>query len=116
MAATVIPDSRQVIQQGTENFRWDYLEHFVAYFAFGSLYILWRGSAEYTIRGRELILLFVVTCSFSILTEALQLLIPGRTFNPVDIFYNLAGVLSSIIIVYIYFIRHFLRKKHADLN
>ena len=113
---TVMPDSKEVIQQATENFRWDYPLHFLAYFAFGTLYILWRGDSNFSIRGIELFVLFAISCSFAVLTEYLQLLIPGRTFNYIDVIYNLAGVLSSILVVYFYLIRFYLRKKHSTIK
>ncbi|MFC2115372.1 VanZ family protein [Bacteroidota bacterium] len=112
---SLVPDSKEIIEQSTENFRWDYLEHFLAYFAFGTLYILWRGDRDFTIKGLELAVLFAVACSFSFLTECLQMLIPGRTFNIIDVVYNLAGVLGSILVIYYYLIRYYLRKKHLSI-
>ena len=116
LLVSVIPDTTEIIQQSTENFRWDYLEHFLAYFAFGTLYILWRGDRDFSIKGVELAVLFAVVCSFSFLTEYMQLLIPGRAFNIIDVVYNLAGVLGSILIIYFYFVRYYLRKKHSALE
>ena len=116
LSLTVIPDTDQMIQKHSAEFRWDYLEHFLAFFIFGTLYILWRGDSNYSIRGIELFLMFSVAFSFATLTEILQLAIPGRTFNPIDVIYNLAGVLSSILLVYFYLVRHYLRKKHSIIN
>jgi len=113
--ATVIPDTGEVIQQNTENFRWDYLEHFLAYFVFGTLYILWKGDNKYSIRGTGLILMIAISCSFAILTEFLQLLIPGRAFNIIDILYNLTGVLCSILFIYFYIVRYYLKKKQSTV-
>ncbi|MCK4750615.1 MAG: VanZ family protein [Bacteroidales bacterium] len=113
---SMIPISKEVLQQNTRNFRLDYLEHFLAYFAFGTFYILWRGDRSYSIKGVELIILFAVACTFSFLTEYVQLLIPGRTFNIIDVVYNLAGVLSSIMIIYFYFVRYYLRKKYLSIE
>ncbi len=116
LLVSVIPDSKEIIEQSTENFRWDYLEHFLAYFAFGTLYILWRGDRYFSIKGVELAVLFAIACSFSFLTEYMQLLVPGRTFNIIDVVYNLAGVLSSILIVYFYLVRHYMRKKNLIIK
>ena len=107
---SVIPNSKEVLPESAGNFRLDYLEHFLAYFAFGTLYIFWRGDRNYSIRGIELAILFAVACSFSFLTEYLQLIIPGRTFNMMDVIYNLTGVLSSILLIYYFLIRHYFRK------
>ena len=112
----MIPNSKEIVQQNGTNFRLDYLEHFLAYFAFGTLYILWRGDRDFSIKGVELAVLFAVACSFSFLTEYMQLIIPGRTFNLIDVVYNLAGVLGSILIIYFFFVRYYLRKKHSALQ
>lgn len=113
---SLIPNSKEIVQQNGTNFRLDYLEHFLAYFAFGTLYILWRGDRDFSIKGIELAVLFAVACSFSFLTEYMQLIIPGRTFNLIDVVYNLAGVLGSILIIYFFFVRYYLRKKHSSLE
>lgn len=110
LLVSVIPDTTEIIQQSNGNFRLDYLEHFLAYFTFGTLYILWRGDRDFSIKVVELAVLFAVACSFSFLTEYMQLLIPGRAFNIIDVVYNLAGVLGSILIIYFYFVRYYLRK------
>ncbi len=115
LVVTVIPASNEVITQKTVNFRWDYLEHFLAYFIFGSLYIMWRGDSNYSIKGMEGLIMFTVACAFALSTEFLQLLIPGRAYNIFDFIYNLAGVLCSIFFVYFYLVRYYLKKKHSRL-
>jgi len=112
--ASVYPDSNKVIINGESSFRWDYLEHFVAYFVFGGLYIVWRSNTDFIIRSIELAFLFSVTCIFSILTEYVQVMIPGRAFNIVDMLYNVGGVLTGILITYFLLIRYCLRKKYGS--
>ena len=115
LAGTVIPDTKEVIAQKTANFRWDYLEHFLAYFIFGSLCILWRSDTNYSIKGGEGLIMIALTFAFAVLTEFIQILIPGRAFNVIDITCNLSGVLGSIFFVYFYLVRHYLRKKHSGI-
>jgi VanZ family protein len=110
---SVYPDSNKIVIKDGSDFRWDYLEHFVAYFVFGGLYIVWRANADFSIRNIELVFLFSITMIFSILTEYVQLLIPGRNFNIIDMFYNLGGVLIGILVTYFLIIRYYLRKKYA---
>ena len=105
ISASMIPYSGVQGEPGSSGFRWDYLEHFLAYLAFGSLYILWRSDRSFNIRILELALMFTVSICFSILTEYIQLFIPGRAFNFIDVAYNLAGVFISILLVYFYLIR-----------
>jgi VanZ family protein len=106
-----MPNFNEAIKQNRIEFRLDYLLHFLAYFAFGSLYVLWRGNRQYEIKGVEMAILIALTISFSILTEYIQLLIPGRTFNMVDILYNITGVIIGIGFTYFYIVRYFLRKR-----
>ena len=111
---SVYPDSKKIVIEGKSDFRWDYLEHFVAYSVFGGLYIVWRANADFTIRNIELAFLFSITCVFSMLTEYVQLLIPGRSFNVIDMLYNVVGVLIGILVTYFLIIRYYLRKKYAS--
>jgi VanZ family protein len=113
---SVMPYSKEVVSKNGSSFRWDYLEHFVAYFAFASLYILWRSDRNFSIRKLELFLMFAVIISFSLLTEYIQLLVPGRTFNYVDVAYNFVGVLGSFLIVCVYLIRYYMRRKHSVIE
>ena len=110
---SVIPYSTDTDQQTRSGLRWDYLEHFIAFFTFGSLFILWRSNLKFGIRGWELALLITVAICFSLGTEYVQLFIPGRAFNIIDVICNLAGVLSSILIIYFYLIRYYIRRRHS---
>ena len=109
---SVIPYSPDTSQEISTGFRWDYLEHFLAFFTFSSLFILWRSDRKFGIRGLELAILIAVVICFSLGTEYIQLFIPGRAFNIVDIIYNLTGVLVSVLLVYMYLIRYYIRRKY----
>lgn len=111
---SVCPDSNKVIISTDSGFRWDYLEHFVAYLIFGGLYILWRSRSDFTLKGLEMAMLIAITCIFSILTEYVQILIPDRTFNVMDMAFNVGGVLASILLTYFIIIRLFLRRKFVN--
>ena len=110
----VYPDSGNIIIGNESGFRWDYLEHFIAYYIFGSLYVLWRSKQDFTMKGSEILILFAVALIFSIFTEYIQIIIPGRTFNFVDMLYNLGGILTGILVTYFLFIRLYLRKKYIS--
>ena len=116
VSLSMIPYSGVAKEPGSSGFRWDYLEHFLAHFAFGTLFILWRSDRRFNIPNLELALIFALTLCFSFLTEYIQLYIPGRAFNYIDVLYNLAGVVSSILLVYFFCIRVYLRKKHLSLE
>ena len=113
---SVIPLSREAASGGESLIRLDYLQHFLAYFSFGSLYLLWRSNGRFRINRVELGLISLAITGFSVLTELVQIYIPGRAFNPLDVMYNLSGVLFSLLFVYFYIIRTVLRKKHIQSN
>lgn len=69
---------------GDSDFRYDYLFHFLAYAAITVLYI-----QAYRPRLHGFLLLAI----YAALEEAHQFWIPGRTLNPVDFGFDLAGLL-----------------------
>ena len=111
---SVRPSPSEVLQKHFFEIRMDYLLHFLAYFVFGSLYVLWRGNRNFQIRSTELAILIATAISFSILLEYIQLLIPGRAFNVVDMAYNVIGVICGVGITYFYIVRHFLKKRDTQ--
>ena len=72
------------VETNALSFRLDYLLHFVAYTVIAFLF----GKAYYpSLFG------FVLLARFALLEEGHQLLIPGRTFNPVDLWFDLLGII-----------------------
>jgi VanZ family protein len=114
MVISLVPDTNEIIRKSISSFRWDYLEHFIAFFVFGTFYLLWRADVNFSIKGTELAILIAVSIVFAMLTEYAQVFIPGRTFNIIDAAYNISGVLASIVLIYFYLLRHFLRKKQVS--
>ena len=105
------PGANELLKKEFFELRMDYLLHFLAYFALGSLFVLWRGNRNFEIKSLELAILIATAISFSILMEYLQLLVPGRTFNVVDMAYNVLGTVFGVGFTYLYIIRHILRKR-----
>ena len=108
---SVRPGSNELLNKHFFEIRMDYLLHFLAYFAFGLLYVLWRANRQFEIKSIELAILTAIAISFSILIEYIQLLIPGRSFNVVDMIYNFSGVICGVGFTYFYIVRHYLRKR-----
>ena len=108
---SVRPSPNEILKKHFFEIRMDYLLHFLAYFGLGSLYVIWRGNRHFQIRSAELAILTATAISFSILLEYIQLLIPGRAFNVVDMVYNVIGVICGVGITYFYIVRHFLKKR-----
>jgi VanZ family protein len=113
---SVIPYSPEKAAVAESGFRWDYLEHFLAFFSFGGLFVLWRSDRNYRISAMELVLLCILAAGFSWAIEYAQLFVPGRAFNVIDIMFNLAGVLSSILLVYFLVIRYYLRRRQSIIK
>jgi VanZ family protein len=112
-AVALVPDSSMVIIDTGTDFRWDYLEHLLAYFVFGSLYILWRSNNKFLLKGVDVVILVAITCALSLISEYAQLLIPERTFNIYDMLFNLLGVFAGLLIIYLLLIRVYLRMKYT---
>ena len=91
--ASIIPLSQEKhFEFGGSIFRLDYLEHFAVFFILGSLYVL---RAKLRLKISEISLLII----YAVFTETIQLIIPGRTFNPMDLAYNILGLVFSIILI-----------------
>ena len=90
---SVIPLSQEKhFEIGGSIFRLDYLEHFAVFFILGSLYVL-RAKLQLKISAISLLIIYAT------FTETIQLIIPGRTFNPMDLAYNILGLVFSIILI-----------------
>ena len=105
----VIPDTGDLILQSTSTFRWDYLEHFTGYFILGMLFVIWRGDRSFRIQTMELIAFMLVGSIFGWLAEYIQIFIPGRSFNIIDMLYNFLGILSGTLLGYFLLVRVIIR-------
>jgi VanZ family protein len=106
---SVWPYTDTTTKQSLSEFRWDYLEHFGFYFILTFLYILWRSDLNYSIRIKELIIFLFSGFIFSCLSEYVQIFIPGRSFNIIDMLFNIAGIILGIFICYYLLIRLIVR-------
>ncbi|MFZ5939081.1 MAG: VanZ family protein [Bacteroidota bacterium] len=95
---SMIPGSRTVdfILGDGSGIRWDYIEHSLVFGILAFLFFLWRKSKTRQPRGN--FFLFLGTgLVYAILTEVLQIAVPGRTFNPLDALFNAAGFLVVLL-------------------
>jgi VanZ family protein len=107
------PGSKTGLSSGI---RWDYLQHFFLYFTLGSLYIIWRSGKDFSIRNLELLAILIIIGVFSMGTEFIQKIVPGRAFNYIDLMYNFGGLLSSVLLVYLYLIRTYLKRRYSSIR
>ncbi len=85
-------------------FRIDYMEHLLFYFILGMLYLKRKKEiVNDTFIGKTMIILLWTV--FAISSELVQKYVTGRTFNPNDMYYNIAGVALGIVVPIFYFKR-----------
>jgi len=93
-------------------FRLDYLIHLTEYFVLVSLLLFWRGGRDYRLTNKFVILTLIGGLVIATIDEYHQLWIPGRTFNPIDMYANYAGILSGTFFAVLILTR--LRTKQQD--
>jgi VanZ family protein len=87
----------QKINVWDEPWRLDYVEHFLVFGALAGLFVLWKSKqGKFQIKNYYLPLLGLII--FAAADEIHQIWIPGRSFNPLDLIYNILGLISFFII------------------
>lgn len=83
-------------------FRIDYLEHLVVYFILGVLFVSSQRKvvSKTTIIKGLYILMWMI---FASIMELVQKFVAGRSFNPNDMYYNVAGIIIGLVITMAYF-------------
>ncbi len=85
------------MEKGYSFLRIDYLAHLAAYFFLGFFFI--KGYLRNTvIKYKFAILVVGIGLIYAVLTEVIQLYVRGRTFNPLDLIYNCAGITIGLVI------------------
>ncbi len=94
---SIIPGDN-LVKLGNEDsvFRWDYLEHFAVFSLFAILFLLWLRNSS---TKKVFIALLIVGISFASFTELIQLFIESRSFNYIDLLFNIAGLHSGYFII-----------------
>lgn len=77
-------------------FRMDYLFHFAAYFSMALFLGRWKCKEKLDKKLFIMILIFGIVSSS--IFEFIQLAIPNRVFNPLDVFFNFIGFCIGVII------------------
>lgn len=82
-----------------ELFRMDYLLHLISFLAFAWIFILGQVRNRPVFHSHALIKFMVLVLSTAVVFEVIQLILPYRKFNPIDMRFNLAGALLGIVLV-----------------
>lgn len=97
--SSVLPHSVQALKEhsGSEHFfRFDYLLHFAFYFLLITLFYYWDKGRK--IAKRKTLIFFVLAIVYASMNEFVQYVIEYRTFNPVDLFFNVTGVIVALLL------------------
>ena len=78
-----------------EPFRLDYLEHFGVFAIWRGLFVVWKMKPIGHFYVKNYIWSIIATLVFAAADEFHQIWIPGRTFNPLDLIYNMTGLLAA---------------------
>lgn len=80
-------------------FRLDRVIHIVAFFVLAVLLVLWQQKEQKKISLPKWLLLGIVGVGFAFLIEAVQIVIPLRTFNLEDVMYGIAGYILGCVFI-----------------
>lgn len=99
LVLSIIPTSKVIRESNNpDRFRWDYLEHFSLFFILGLLMVMWQRKLKFKRRKELLALSLIIGTIYAASLELIQLFVPGRTFNPIDMYLNIAGLLLGIFL------------------
>ena len=79
-------------------FRLDYLFHVFEFFFLALLFFLWQRDRDSALTFVKYLLVFFGVAIFALMTEVVQIWIPGRVYNPVDVVFKVAGFLVGAIL------------------
>lgn len=85
------------LSSGDSLVRFDYILHLLEYFILISLLLFWRAGPDHRIRNGFIVLAFLGGIIVASLDEYHQTWIPGRSFNPMDMYYNYAGLFTGTL-------------------
>ncbi len=98
----VIPNftPESLTKENSDFIRTDYIQHFLSFLGLPLLYFL---SGKRTVVDRYITNIHIIILTgiiFAAMTECLQIFVPGRAFNPVDMILNISGLVAGVIIVF----------------
>lgn len=91
------------IHRAKGDIRLDYLIHFLEYGALTVLSFITFAGEEFRMGLGKALKITAILCLFAILDEYHQKLIPGRSFNYMDILSNLTGIIAGAVFCIVIF-------------
>lgn len=90
-------DSANRVLKGTRLvFRLDYLAHSLTFLTFFGIFLLARLNGQLVFVTRPVLKYVAVVIPAAILFELIQYQLPYRSFNPLDLIFNLAGAVLGL--------------------
>ena len=109
---SVMPTSGIEPKSGSEDgIRWDYPMHFIVFFILALLFGYWRISLAANNRRREITWFLIVGAVYAVSTECIQLFIVYRSFNPLDLMYNVLGVLTGTLLAWLFIMKPAIKRE-----
>jgi hypothetical protein len=81
------------------NLRLDHLLHFLAYFSICLYFLAGQRKGLALFRNHQLRKFVVATLTLAMVTEILQLWVPTRSFNVMDMVANVSGIALGVIVI-----------------
>ena len=101
LAGSSIPGSGiDFISTGDYSFRVDYLLHALAFLPLPVIAWMASGAAVHSVRSPRFRTYTAIAVLLAIASECLQLAVPGRSFNWLDILSNLGGLAAGLAVVW----------------
>lgn len=103
MGMAVYPDIHQTVNQADADetlINRGYLQHFLSFMILSVLFYFSGQDANARVKASLVWIYVLAAVFFSWITEAIQVAVPGRSYNNVDTLYNLLGLLSGLIAAY----------------
>ena len=109
---SVMPTSGIEPKIGSEDgIRWDYPMHFIVFFILALLFGYWRIGLFADNRRREITWFLIAGAVYAVLTESIQLFIASRSFNPLDLIYNVLGVLTGTLLAWLFIMKPAIKRE-----
>ncbi|HKL07696.1 MAG TPA: VanZ family protein [Bacteroidales bacterium] len=103
LASTLPGGPEMKTEFNDKSIRLDYLLHFIAYFSLAIFYLLWKANKYFNIKPHLLYSFLIGGFILAAGSEAIQSLIPGRTFNAYDFYANAAGIIAGVVTPKLFF-------------
>ena len=99
---SIIPYQNKLTESTRERWiRADYVEHLILFFILSFLFVFWKRE-KINYFNSMFLLYLVFSLLFAVSMEFIQIFVPNRTFNVMDMLYNAAGIILGLFISFLF--------------